>query len=51
MRVGKCGKDFGDTVGVRNREEKEGSWCVPCVVCVLSSSFLPLFQHIFGFDV
>ena len=45
MRVGKGGKDFRDTVGVRNSEEKE------CVVCVLSSSRLPLFQHIFGFDL
>ncbi len=50
MCVGKGGKDLGDTVGVRNSEEKKGSCCVPCVVCVLPSSLRPRFQHIFGFD-
>jgi hypothetical protein len=49
MRVGKGGKDWGGTVGVRNSEEKEGSCCVPCVVCVLPSSLLRPFQHIFCF--
>ncbi len=49
MRVGKGGKDLGDNVGVRNTKEKKGSCCVSCVVCVLPSSLLPHFQHIFGF--
>ncbi len=47
MRVGKGGEDLGGTVGKRSSEDKEGSCCVPCVVCVLPSSLLPLFQHIF----
>jgi hypothetical protein len=46
MRVGKGGKDWGGTVGVRNSEEKEGSCCVPCVVCVLPSSLLSFSAHI-----
>ncbi len=41
---------MGDNVGVRDSEEKKGSCCVPCVVvCVLPSSLLPHFQHVFGF--
>jgi hypothetical protein len=49
VRVGKGGEDLGGTVEKRSSEDKEGSCCVPCVVCVLPSSLLPLFQHIFGF--
>jgi hypothetical protein len=53
VRVDKAGEYMGGTVGVRNSEDKEGSCCVLCVMCVLPSSFMPLFQHVFAlvFDV
>jgi hypothetical protein len=44
VRVDKGGEYLGGTVGVRNSGDKEGSCCVLCVVCVLSSSLLPLFS-------